>query len=140
MDEKDKNLLALLRDNARLSTSELARMMGLSRTTVQDRIARLEDRGVIAGYTIRLGEVGDQKVRAIVMIKIHASTQTAVVARIKKMSEVLSLYTISGEYDMSAVVGAMTTSELDSALDDLAAIEGVERTRTSILLSAKFER
>lgn len=140
MDEKDKKLLSLLRSNARLSTSELARMMGLSRTTVQDRIGRLEDRGIIAGYTLRLGEQGEYKLRSLVMIKIKAQTQAAVVARIKKMPEVLTLYTISGDDDMVAQVAAMTTAELDAALDELAAIDGVERTRTSILLTAKIER
>lgn len=140
MDDKDQKLLSLLRENARLSTSELARKMGLSRTTVQDRMARLEDRGVIAGYTIRLGDKGDQKVRAIVMFKIRPRTQAAVVSRIKSMMEVFSLYSISGDNDLCAVVGAENTSALDRALDKLGAIEGVERTRSSIMLSTKFER
>ncbi|MCK5574732.1 MAG: Lrp/AsnC family transcriptional regulator, partial [Sphingomonadales bacterium] len=56
MDATDQKLLSLLRENARASTSALARDLGLSRSTVQDRINRLEKRGIVAGYTVRLGE------------------------------------------------------------------------------------
>ncbi|WND04164.1 Lrp/AsnC family transcriptional regulator [Temperatibacter marinus] len=140
MDKKDEKLVALLRRNARLSTSEIARQIGMSRTTVQDRINRLEDIGVIAGYTLKMGEKGETGVRAHVMLKIQPRAQVAVVASMKKMDEVLSIYTISGEYDMIAIVGASTTSALDYALDTLGGIEGVERTKTSILLTTKLER
>lgn len=140
MDQKDEKLLSLLRQNARQTTSELARQMKLSRTTVQDRIARMEDLGIIAGYTVVMGDAGAMGVRAHVMIKIQSRMQPAVVSAIRKMDEILSLYTISGEFDLIAILGAGTTTALDQALDNLGSIDGVERTKTSILLSTKLER
>lgn len=69
MDAIDQQLLALLRENARAPTAELARRLSLSRTTVQSRIERLERGGVILGYSVRTGAVhSTAQVRALVMI------------------------------------------------------------------------
>jgi DNA-binding Lrp family transcriptional regulator len=60
LDEADRQLLSLLQTNARESTATLARQLGLARTTVVSRIARLEREGVVAGYGVRLGTRMDQ--------------------------------------------------------------------------------
>ena len=61
MTEGDEALISLLRVNARLPVSELARRLGVSRTTVQDRLKRLENNGIIAGYSVRLGEMETER-------------------------------------------------------------------------------
>src|SRR5437764_6716976 len=72
MTPQDHALLQLLKANARESTAELARKLGLSRTTVQDRIRRLERDGVIAGYTVRLdGQLGQRQIRAEVLLNVN---------------------------------------------------------------------
>ena len=141
MDETDKKLIALLQENARRSTSELARHLGLSRTTVQDRINRLEARKIIGGYTIKFDPGYDQRqLTAHVMVKIEPRGQDAVVSQCRKMPEVTSLYTISGEFDLIAIVKAETPEVLDTALDDIRRIKSIERTTTSIVLTTKMER
>ena len=141
MDQKDKKLISLLRTNARTSTSELARKMAMSRTTIQERIKRLEQRGDISGYTVTLSkEITENLVTAHVTIKVEPAAQTSAIRYMQKMQSARALYTISGEYDLIVILEAKNTAELDAALDDLAAVAGIERTKTSIILRKKFER
>jgi len=140
LDDKDKFLLKALQKNARLSTSALARKMNLSRTTVQDRITRLEERGVIAGYTVKLDPAFTaRQLTAHVMMKIEPKAQDQIVAQCRKNDRVTALYTISGEFDLIAVAESDTSENLDHALDDIRNIKGVTRTTTSIVLSKKLE-
>jgi len=141
MDQKDKMLISLLRKNARTSTSELARKMAMSRTTIQERIKRLEQRGDISGYTVTLSkEITENLVTAHVTIKVEPAAQTSAIRYMQKMQSARALYTISGEYDLIVILEAKNTAELDAALDDLAAVAGIQRTKTSIILRKKFER
>lgn len=141
MDATDKRLIDVLRQNARISMSALSRVMGLSRSTVQDRLSRLEVSGVIAGYTVRLGsDYAGREVRAQVMLKIMPRAQDEIVAFCKRHTAVTRLYTISGEFDLIASLRADSTAALDNALDEIGRIKGVERTQTSVVLSTKFER
>ena len=141
MDETDKKLLDVLRDNARISLSSLSRVLGLSRSTVQDRINKLESRGVISGYTVRLRpDIAAREIRAQVMLKIVPKALDDVVSFCRRQGAVTALHTISGEYDMAAMLRAETTAELDEAIDAIALLKGVERTQTSVILSTKFER
>ncbi|WP_308911803.1 Lrp/AsnC family transcriptional regulator [Pseudokordiimonas caeni] len=141
LDDTDRALIDLLKADARLPLSELARRMGVSRSTVQDRLSRLEGRGVIAGYTVRLNEqMTERDVRAHVFLKIVPKAQDEVVAQAKKLKELLSLYTISGEFDLAAILRAETTAALDQALDALGRLKGVERTQSAVILSTKVER
>ncbi len=141
MDQKDKILINLLRENARTSTSELARKMRMSRTTIQDRIRKLENRGDISGYTVLLSkELTENTVTAHVTVKVEPSAQTKAIRHIQKMQAARALYTISGEYDLIVILEARNTAFLDKALDELTEVNGIERTKTSIILRTKFER
>lgn len=141
MKELDKKLLELLKGNARLSVSELARSLGVSRTTVQDHMGRMEDRGIIAGYTVRLGTQSQERhVQAVVMLNISAKAQDEVVSACKKLKNVSALHTVAGVFDLAATVSAETTESLDQTIDALGRMKGVERTQTSVLLSTKFDR
>lgn len=140
MDEKDKILINLLRENSRASTTTLARTLGLSRSTVQDRIKRLEDRGVIAGYTIRFNdEFSQRQISAQVMMTFQPKYAAAILQALKKMPGVVSIFTVSGIYDLIATVRAETTEELDETIDNIGILPGMEKTTTSIILSRKYE-
>ena len=137
----DEALLSLLRENARASTAEIARKLQLSRTTVQSRIQRLEQMGVISGYTVRLGEdFGRERVRALIMVTVLPKQMTAVVEALRGMREVRSLQSISGIWDLVALAIVPTVGEMDELTDRIGALEGVERTTSSLVLSTKFER
>lgn len=137
----DELLLSLLSENARASVSELARRLGLSRTTVQARIERLERSGAIAGYTVRLSTAAERAlVRAFVMIVVKPRHAGQTIAELKDIREVRTLHSISGEVDLMAVVAAASVAALDAVVDRIGALEGVERTRTSVIMATKFDR
>lgn len=141
LDDIDRKLLNHLRADARESVSALARKLDLARSTVQERIARLEKSGIIAGYTIRSGEdFAGRQIAAHVMISVDPKMALNVTADLKKMPEVRSLAAISGTFDMMAEVTAETTAKIDTTLDAIGHLKGVQKTMSSIVLSVKFQR
>jgi DNA-binding Lrp family transcriptional regulator len=141
MDSIDEKLLSALRENGRASTALLARLVGRSRTSVQSRIERLEKHGIITGYGVRLApELGIGAVRAHVMIKVGPKEARAVTAALREISQVRLLHSVSGEADLIAVAAAASVAEMDQVIDRIGALDGVERTTSSIILSTKFER
>jgi DNA-binding Lrp family transcriptional regulator len=141
MDAIDEKLLLALRDNARASTARLARWVGRSRTSVQSRLERLEREGVIVGYSVRVApehELG--AVRAHVMIKVGPKEARAVTAALKVIPQVRVLHSVSGDVDLIAVAATASVAEMDEVIDRIGALDGVERTTSSIILSTKFER
>jgi DNA-binding Lrp family transcriptional regulator len=141
VDETDLALLHLLRGNARLATSELARKLGVSRTTVHARITRLEQQGVIRGYSVRLSsEYESSAIRAHVLITCTPKHAASVEAGLKAIREVRTVMSVSGPHDLIVVLAAPSVAELDTLLDRIGALDGVERTTSSIILSTKLDR
>ena len=141
MRDKDTQLLSLLKANAREPTASLARKLGLARSTVQERIARLEREGAIKGYTVRLSDEAEtRRLRAIVMITADPKQADRVNGDLKRIAEVRALSAVSGAYDMMAIVEADTTARMDAVLDRIGKATGVARTVSSIILSEKFSR
>ncbi|MET0892707.1 MAG: Lrp/AsnC family transcriptional regulator [Pseudoxanthomonas sp.] len=137
----DEQLLSLLRENARASTAQIARRLDLSRTTVQSRIERLEREGVISGYTVRIDEEYERgHIRAHIMISVHPKQTVSVTNALRAMPELRALHSVSGVYDLIAISVVSSVSALDLLTDRIGAVEGVERTATSIILSSKLER
>ena len=137
----DEQLLSILREDARASTAEIARRLQLSRTTVQSRIQRLEREGVIRGYTVRVAEeVERNRVRAHILITVLPKQAAAVVRALHAVPEVRSLHSVSGTHDLVALIVADGVQDIDGLTDRIGAMDGVERTTTSIILSTKFER
>jgi DNA-binding Lrp family transcriptional regulator len=139
--DEQQHLLALLRRNARESTASLARQLGVARTTVQERIRRLERDGVIAGYTVRVSdEFARQRIAAQVLINVDPKAGERVVRELEARPWVRAVYALSGVFDYQVRIEAGSTAELDGFLDAIGRIEGIDRTQTSIVLSVKFER
>lgn len=141
MDDLDENLLARLRENARAPVAELARALGLSRTTIQSRLAKLERTGVISGYSVKLSEAREAaQVHAFIMLTVEPKQAAAVTQALKRLPGVRTLQSVSGPFDMIAAVEAPTVSDMDALIDEIGAVSGVERTNSSIVLSTKFDR
>jgi DNA-binding Lrp family transcriptional regulator len=141
MTAKDEELLGLLKLNAREPVASLARKLGVSRTTVQDRIKRLEENGTIAGYGVRLG--GGAKstgLMAIVTVYSEPRQVTDVTKAIGSLPQVETLYSVSGKFDLVALVKAPTSEDMDTILDRIADIKGVTDMETAVILSTKVER
>jgi DNA-binding Lrp family transcriptional regulator len=141
LSQDDEKLLAVLRSNARTSVSDLARLLNLSRSTVQSRIARLEQTGVIKGYVVEYGDkFVSSLVSAHVSIKVRQKLTTKTNVELKQIPQISELYAISGEYDLIAVVQAQSTEQLSHLLDDIGNLDGVERTNSAVVLETKFKR
>lgn len=141
LDNTDRNLLALLRENARASTAELARKLQLSRTTIQSRIERLERNKVITGYTVTVpDELEASLIRAHVFIIAIPKQSAAIEMALRKIQEVRVLHSVSGPFDLIAVIAAPSIVELDELIDRIGALDGVERTTSAIVLSTRIER
>ncbi len=141
LDANDKALLALLSANSRESTAELARKLELSRSTVKDRMQRLERQGVISGYTIRYNEdYASGQIRAQVMISYDPKLASQIVRQLRQLPAIKAVHAVNGIYDMIALVSADSTLDLDKTLDQIGTMDGIEKTVSSIILSTKFER
>lgn len=140
MDALDEKLLKLLTVNSREATSSLARKLGLSRSTVQDRINRLVDRKIISGFTVKTHEDYEGKlISAHVLLSIDQKYAQQAIGLMKTHAAIKTLYVVSGAYDLIAIVKAPTMEEIDQTLDFILAINGVNKTNTSLVLSAKKE-
>jgi len=141
MDAIDEKLILALRENGRASTAQLARLVDRSRTSVQSRIERLERQGVIVGYGVRLApDHGLGAVRAHVMIKVGPKETRIVAAALGAIPQVRVLHSVSGDVDLIAIAATGSVAEMDQVIDTIGALDGVERTTSSIILSTKFER
>ncbi len=140
-DELDRRLIALLQADARTAAADLARRLGVARTTVLARIARLEKQGVIVGYTVRLGrEEGESGVEAYVGITVQPKAGPLVTQRLAALPELRQLCSVSGEADYLALLHADSPSRLDALLDEIGAFEGVLKTTTSVVLARRIDR
>ncbi len=141
MDEVDRNILGLLGADARMSVATLSRRLKIARSTVQARLERLETTGIIAGYTVKLGEAARQnRIRASVLLSIEPRTQAAVLTRLKSIAEVERCATTSGRFDLLLQIAAPDTQVLDQVLDQIGAMTGVKSSESLIHLSTKIDR
>ncbi len=141
LDDTDQALLNLLRENARASVVELARKLGLSRTTVQSRLQRLERSKAVLGYTVVVPDEAEVSlVRALVMIVAGPKTGASIEVALRRMPEVRALHSVSGPFDLVAILAARSIGELDLAIDRIGALDGVERTTSAIVLSTRIAR
>ncbi|RIX99704.1 Lrp/AsnC family transcriptional regulator [Aureimonas flava] len=138
---KDRQLIALLGENARVPVATLAKRLGVSRTTAQARLERLERLGVITGYGVRLSEAYvSGLVRAHVLVTIAPKSLAQVTAAIGRVEAVTALHSVSGAFDLIAMVASPSIAELDRRIDEIGSIDGVERTQSSIILSTRIAR
>jgi DNA-binding Lrp family transcriptional regulator len=140
IDETDRALIAALSENARLPVADLARRLGVARTTVQARIDRLLREGVIAGFTIKRGSALRPPLRATVLVSVAPNEAPAVLSRLKAMPEVDTVHTTSGRFDLLVALSAETTEVLDRCLDRIGEAKGVKSSESLIHLSTKVDR
>jgi DNA-binding Lrp family transcriptional regulator len=139
--DKDQELLALLKVNAREPVASLARKLGISRTTVQDRLSRLEANGTIAGYSVRLAEeVEKGGIKAYVTVAAEPKRAADVARALMKIPQIEMLHTVSGKYDIVALVRTAHAEDMDRMLDHVGVIPGVVRTESAVILSTKLDR
>ena len=135
MDDTDQKLIALLRQNARESVATLAARLKVSRGTVTNRLTRLEDQGLIVGYTVRLRpDVQTNDIRAWMSIAVEGNTTRAVIATLLGEPGVATLHDTNGRWDLLAELRAANLAELSSVLERIRLVKGIRNTETSIHL------
>ena len=135
MDETDHQLIALLRQNARLSVAALAARLGVSRGTVTNRMRRLEDDSVIVGYTVRLRpDVPQSEIKAWMSIAVEGNQTSSVIASLLGEPGVATLHDTNGRWDLLAELRAENLQDLAKVLERIRLLKGISNTETSIHL------
>lgn len=136
MDQIDQQLIAKLRQNARLSVADLARALGVSRGTITNRLTRLEREGVIAGYTLRLRpDAVPDEIRAWTSIAVEGNQQ-AVLRALMGEPGIAALHDTNGRWDLLAELRVANLADLAAALERIRKVKGISATETSIHLQS----
>ena len=138
MDETDHRLIAALRDDARMALSDLALALNLSRTTVRARIAKLQERGEIVGFSVvTRSDVMQDPVRGMMMIGIEGRGTDRITRQLNGMPELRAVHSTNGRWDVIVEIGTKTLEEFDAVLGRIRRLDGVVASETSLLLKTK---
>ena len=137
LDDRDRELISLLRNNARMSVVELARELGTSRATVQNRMNRLERDGVVQGYTILLKPDAETRgVRALMSIATDTKKEREVIAALRGYPDIVALHHTTGRWDLIAELRCMSLAQFNDVIGRVRLIEGVTNTESNLLLDS----
>jgi DNA-binding Lrp family transcriptional regulator len=135
MDATDHQLIALLRADARASVATLAHKLGVSRGTVTNRVTKLEDAGVIVGYTVRLRpDAQPHDIKAWMSVAVQGNETRAVIASLLGEPGVAALHDTNGRWDLLAELRVQNLAELSKVLERIRLIKGISSTESSIHL------
>ena len=138
MDETDDKLIAALRHDGRASLSDLAARLEMSRTTVRTRLARLQERGEIVGFSvITRADVARDPVRGLMMIGIEGRGAERIKRQLSGMAELRAVHSTNGRWDLIVEIGTATLAQFDRVLDRIRQLDGVVASETSLLLSTR---
>ena len=129
MDEKDKKILDILRENGRASYTEIADKIGVSEGTVRNRVESMKEDGTVKGFTVEVSEDG---ISAVVLAKLATSKNPDEV--LNKFPEGLKVYEVTGEHDMVIILDREKPEQLNDAIDEIRSVEGVTETVTKSVL------
>ncbi|MCD6511705.1 MAG: Lrp/AsnC family transcriptional regulator [Thaumarchaeota archaeon] len=133
VDDADRRILEVLKEDARIPFVELAKKVGLSEATVRRRVRSLVSRGIIKKFTIELGL--EEGAKAMTLVSVSSSKTTPEVAEaLKKLKGVETVYEITGQYDVVAIVSGSNIAEINKYVDEIRKIDGVEHTNTIIIM------
>ncbi|MCR9085461.1 MAG: Lrp/AsnC family transcriptional regulator [Rhodobacteraceae bacterium] len=139
MDSSDIKIIAELRRNSRISLSDLASVVGLSRVTVRTRLARLQAEGVILGFTVVLAEdVREHPVRGLMMLGIEGKGTDRISRSLAGIAAVQAIHSTNGKWDLIVELGTETLGDLDKVLAKIRKLDGVATSETSLLLSTRM--
>lgn len=137
MDDTDRRLIAMLRDNARLPVASLAHALGVSRGTVQNRIDRMVARGTIQGFTVRVrADAEPARIRAITMIAVEGERTEKIIKLLRGYPEIAAVHTTNGRWDLVLELNTESLEGFDNALQRIRQIKGIAGSETSLLLSS----
>ncbi|MEM3731189.1 MAG: HTH-type transcriptional regulator LysM [Candidatus Bathyarchaeia archaeon] len=133
MDEIDKKIIHILKQDGRATYNEIGKKVGLSEGAVRKRIKDLMDSGVIKKFTLKLGLAEGAEAIALVSVKPSIPT-SEISAELLKIPYVESVYEVTGEYDIAIMISAMNIAEVNECIERIRKIEGIVNTNTMIVL------
>jgi DNA-binding Lrp family transcriptional regulator len=135
-DDLDRRIIAHLRTDGRASLAKLAGALGIARGTVQNRLDRLLETGALLGFTVRVREdYDDPTIRAVMLIEVNGKSTNQVIQRLRGITEIRTLHTTNGNWDLIADINAQNLPDFDRVLREVRMIDGVANSETSLLLS-----
>ena len=139
MKDLDNQIIALLKRNARMLVTQMARELGVSRVTIDAHIKKMETSGVISGYTVKLGtEEFRHKVSGWNLISVQANKEEHAIEKMIGTPEITRLHTTNGKWDLAAEIQVPTLEHFDAVISKLRQIDGITETDTSLLLSSRI--
>jgi len=133
MDDKDKQIIKMLKNDSRAGYGDIGEKIGLSEGAVRKRIKTLSDEGVIRKFTVKIGLV--EGAQAITLLATNPSHPTQEVSKkIQDIQNVETIYEVTGEYDIVAVISGMNVMEVNECVEKIRRVEGVMKTNTMIVL------
>ncbi len=139
MDEIDRQLLSLLRSDGRMPTTTLAKRVGLARSSVQERLDRLQRDGIIRGFSVITGSLSPDAVQAYLRVKVSESC-ARLQGPLRAIPEILSAHSITGEDDLLIYVETATAEGLAHVRNAVEKMPGVLRVTTSLVLNRWVDR
>lgn len=137
LDDLDRGIIALLREDGRAPLAKLAAILTVSRATIQSRLDRMIESGTILGFTLRVRQESEpNQIRAVMMIEVTGKSTTAVIRSLRGLPELHSLHTTNGTWDLVAEIRAASLPDFDRVLREVRGIDGVLNSETSLLLSS----
>jgi DNA-binding Lrp family transcriptional regulator len=133
LDEKDRQIIKLLKNNARAGFGEIGTQVGLSEGAVRKRIKILTDEGVIRRFTVKIAVA--EGAQAITLLATNPSCPTQEVSKkIQQIPNVETIYEVTGEYDIVAVITGLNVTEVNECIEKIRRVEGIMKTNTMIVL------
>jgi len=137
LDDLDRRLIAALRTDGRAPVTSLARLLGVSRATVNARLERLASNGTVLGFTVRVKAEHDPgQIQAVTLIEVEGPSTSSVIQQLRGLPEIQALHTTNGGWDLVAEIRTETLGDFDRLLGRVRSIEGVLNSESSLLLSS----
>ena len=132
-DKIDEKIIGYLKEDSRESFVDIGKKLKLSESAVRRRVKNLVDNGTIKKFTLELGD--ENTTSAIVLVSVDSTTDTSKVSlKLAKLEGVKTVYEITGQYDITTIISAVSIAEINSSIDALRKIPGVVDTNTVIIL------
>jgi DNA-binding Lrp family transcriptional regulator len=133
MDETDKKIIELLKEDGRAGYGDIGTQVGLSEGAVRKRIKTLIDSGVIRKFTVKIGVA--EGAEAITLLATNPAFPTQEASKkVQEIPKVETVYEVTGEYDIVAVISGMNVAEVNECIEKIRRVEGIMKTNTMIVL------
>jgi Lrp/AsnC family leucine-responsive transcriptional regulator len=133
MDDTDKTIIEILKLDGRATYSDIGKRVDLSEGAVRKRIKALVDSGAIRRFTVKVGLT--EGTEAIALLSVDPTLPTSEVSKaLKQLSNVETVYEITGQYDIAVIISGFNITEVDECLEKIRRLQGVANTNTMIIL------